>query len=62
MLVRLIDPSAVHKMLYIAMTTQVSLLHASVVVHLYDLYYKSHSHSCGSYLYRQLWSVPKVAP
>ena len=38
------------------------LLHASMVVHLYDLYCEFHSHSCGPYLYRQLWSVPKVAP
>jgi len=56
-----IDPSAVHNTLHIAVATHVSLLHASMIVHLYDLYYEFHSHICGPLLYRQLWSVPKVA-
>jgi len=49
-------------MFNIVVTTDVSLLHGSMVVHLCDLYYKFHSHSCGPYLYRRLWSVPKFAP
>ena len=61
MLVWPIYPSVVHKMLHIAVTTHVCLLHASMVVHLYDLYYEFRGHSCGPYFYRQLWSVPKVA-
>ena len=56
------DPYAVNMKSGTSLAIRISLLLASMVVHLYDLHYEFPSHRCGPYLYRQLWSVPKVAP
>jgi len=56
------DPYALNMMSGTSVAIRISLLHASMVVHLYDLYHEFPSHIYGTYLYRQLWSVLKVAP
>ena len=44
------------------MITHDSLLYASIVVHLHDLYYEVHSHRGNSYLYNELSSFPIIVP
>ena len=46
------DPYAVNILLCVSVINCVSLLQASMVVHLHDLYYRFHSHSRGPYLYK----------